>query len=95
MLRFAFRLAARSSGDPPVPNMAHAREMSLELRFKRDLLVNDRTIRLTYVRLCPLKEMTEEDIDFVVLRENTEGLYVGMGGILRCQFLPFGPAESQ
>ncbi|MCH7679731.1 3-isopropylmalate dehydrogenase [candidate division KSB1 bacterium] len=70
-------------GDPRVPDMAHARDILLGLRFKLDLFVNYRPIKLTDSRLCPLKDKTEEDIDFVVFRENTEGLYVGMGGLFK------------
>jgi len=70
-------------GDPRVPDMAHARDILLGLRFKLDLFVNYRPVKLTDARLCPLKDKTEEDIDFVVFRENTEGLYVGMGGIFK------------
>ena len=70
-------------GDPRVPDMAHARDILLGLRFKLDLFVNYRPIKLTDQKLCPLKNKTEADIDFVVFRENTEGLYVGMGGIFK------------
>jgi len=63
--------------------MAHARDILLGLRFKLDLFVNYRPVKLTDARLCPLKDVTEKDIDFVVFRENTEGLYVGMGGIFK------------
>lgn len=67
-------------GDPRVPDMTHAREILLGLRFKLDLFVNYRPVKLTDPKLCPLKDKTEVDVDFVVFRENTEGLYVGMGG---------------
>ncbi len=70
-------------GDPRVPDMAHARDILLGLRFKLDLFVNYRPVKLTDEKLCPLKGKKEEDIDFVVFRENTEGLYVGMGGIFK------------
>jgi len=70
-------------GDPRVPDMTHAKDILLGLRFKLDLYVNYRPVKLTDVRLCPLKGKTEEDVDFVVFRENTEGLYVGMGGIFK------------
>ncbi len=70
-------------GDPRVPDMAHARDILLGLRFKLDLYVNYRPVKLTDVRLCPLKNKAETDVDFVVFRENTEGLYVGMGGIFK------------
>lgn len=70
-------------GDPRVPDMAHARDILLGLRFKLDLYVNYRPVKLLDEKLCPLKGKTEADIDFVVFRENTEGLYVGMGGIFK------------
>lgn len=70
-------------GDPRVPDMAHARDILLGLRFKLDLFVNYRPVKLTDRKLCPLKDKTEKDVDFVVFRENTEGLYVGMGGIFK------------
>lgn len=67
-------------GDPRVPDMTHARDILLGLRFKLDLFVNYRPVILTDRKLCPLKHKTEDDVNFVVFRENTEGLYVGMGG---------------
>ena len=45
--------------------------------------MNLRPVRCLNDRLCPLKGFTGADIDFVVFRENTEGLYVGMGGIFK------------
>ena len=70
-------------GDPRVPDMRHAADILLGLRFGLDLYVNHRPIRLLDERLCPLKGRTTRDVDFVVFRENTEGLYVGMGGIFK------------
>lgn len=70
-------------GDPRVPDMAHARDILLGLRFKLDLYVNHRPVRVMHERLCPLKDRRAEDVDFVVFRENTEGAYVGMGGIFK------------
>ncbi|MEK7705640.1 MAG: isocitrate/isopropylmalate family dehydrogenase, partial [Myxococcota bacterium] len=67
-------------GDPRVPDMRHGREILLAMRFELDLFINLRPVRCLSDRLCPLKEKRATDIDFVVLRENTEGLYVGMGG---------------
>jgi 3-isopropylmalate dehydrogenase len=67
-------------GDPRVLDNRHAREILLGTRFELDLYVNYRPVRLLDARLCPLKDRTPADIDFVVLRENTEGLYVGVGG---------------
>ncbi len=67
-------------GDPRVPDMTHAREVLLGTRFELDLYTNLRPVRCLHDRLCPLKGRHAEDIDFVVFRENTEGLYVGLGG---------------
>ncbi len=67
-------------GDPRVPSNAHARDILLGARFKLDLYVNFRPVRLLDARYCPLKDKTPADIDFVVFRENTEGLYTGIGG---------------
>ncbi|MFQ6091966.1 MAG: 3-isopropylmalate dehydrogenase [bacterium] len=53
------------------------------LRFKLDLYVNLRPIKLYAEHLCPLKDKTCQDIDFVVVRENTEDLYAGIGGFLK------------
>ena len=67
-------------GDPRVPDNRHARDILLGTRFELDLYVNYRPVRLLDARLCPLKDRNPPDVDFVVLRENTEGLYVGIGG---------------
>jgi 3-isopropylmalate dehydrogenase len=70
-------------GDPRVPDNRHARDILLGTRFELDLYVNYRPVRLLDDRLCPLKNRTRRDINFAVLRENTEGLYVGAGGRMR------------
>jgi 3-isopropylmalate dehydrogenase len=70
-------------GDPRIPDMAHARDILLGTRFKLDLYVNYRPIRLIDPKLCPLKDKTIEDVNFVVFRENTEGMYAGVGGHLK------------
>jgi 3-isopropylmalate dehydrogenase len=67
-------------GDPRVADNRHARDILLGTRFELDLYVNYRPVRLLDERVCPLKNRTAPDIDFVVFRENTEGLYVGIGG---------------
>src|SRR5262249_21383484 len=67
-------------GDPRVPDMRHARDILLGIRFELDLFVNHRPVRLLDARLCPLKDRRPDDVDFVVFRENTEGMYVGVGG---------------
>src|SRR5215203_711408 len=67
-------------GDPRVPDNRHARDILLGMRFELDLYVNYRPVVLLDDRLCPLKDRKPADVDFVVFRENTEGLYVGVGG---------------
>jgi 3-isopropylmalate dehydrogenase len=67
-------------GDPRVPDMRHAADVLLGIRFGLDLFINLRPVRPLDPRLCPLKDKSPEEIDFVVLRENTEGAYVGVGG---------------
>jgi len=67
-------------GDPRVPDNRHAAEILLGMRFRLDLYVNYRPVKLFHEKLCPLKGVTPKDVDFVVFRENTEGLYVMMGG---------------
>jgi 3-isopropylmalate dehydrogenase len=70
-------------GDPRVPDNRHAADILLGLRFRLDLYVNHRPVRLLDERLCPLKGRKPDDIDFVVFRENTEGLYAGVGGFFK------------
>jgi 3-isopropylmalate dehydrogenase len=70
-------------GDPRVPDMRHAAEILLGARFHLDLYVNYPPVRCLDVRLCTLKGFTAADVDFVVFRENTEGIYVGAGGNLK------------
>ncbi len=67
-------------GDPRVPDNRHARDILLGTRFELDLYVNYRPVKLLDERLCPLKDRGPADVDFVVFRENTEGLYVNIGG---------------
>jgi 3-isopropylmalate dehydrogenase len=67
-------------GDPRVPDNRHARDILLGTRFELDLFVNYRPVKLLHERLCPLKGRGPRDVNFVVFRENTEGLYVGIGG---------------
>src|SRR3979490_34644 len=67
-------------GDPRVPDNRHARDILLGTRFELDLYVNYRPVKLLDARLCPLKDRSTADVNFVVFRENTEGLYVGIGG---------------
>jgi len=51
----------------------------LALRFAFEQYINLRPVKLYDSRFCPLKDKKPEDIDFVVVRENTEGLYKGLG----------------
>ena len=67
-------------GDPRVPSNQHAADILFGMRFGMDLYVNYRPVKLLDERLTPLKDKTEKDIDFVIFRENTEGLYAAMGG---------------
>ena len=62
--------------------LANLRAIIAGLRFKLDLYINLRPIRLYDARFCPLKDKQPEDIDFVVVRENNEGLYTGAGGFV-------------
>ena len=70
-------------GDPRVPGNEHARDILLGMRFQLDLYVNERPARLFDERLTPLKGKRIEDLDLMIFRENTEGLYVSIGGIFK------------
>jgi 3-isopropylmalate dehydrogenase len=70
-------------GDPRIANPDYAREVLLRLRFELDLYVNHRPVSLPAERLSPLKDAKRGAIDCVVVRENSEGLYAGIGGSLR------------
>lgn len=67
-------------GDPRVPGLEHARDILFGLRFGLDLYANVRPVKALDDRLVPLKGKGAKDVDLVVFRENTEGIYVGMGG---------------
>jgi 3-isopropylmalate dehydrogenase len=67
-------------GDPRVPDNRHARDILLGTRFELDLYVNYRPVKLLDERICPLKGRGPKDVNFTVFRENTEGLYVSVGG---------------
>ena len=67
-------------GDPRVPSNVHAKDILLGMRFQLDLFINLRPIQLLDERYCPLKGKGPDDVNFVVFRENTEGLYTGVGG---------------
>ena len=70
-------------GDPRAKTNIHAKEILLGMRFKMDLYANVRPVRLLDPSLCPLKEIESKDVDFVVIRENTESVYVDSGGIFK------------
>ncbi|MFQ5615097.1 MAG: 3-isopropylmalate dehydrogenase [Anaerolineales bacterium] len=70
-------------GHPDVEPGLAERSVILGLRFGLDLYINLRPIKLYAEHLCPLKGIGPEDIDFTVVRENTEGLYSQIGGILK------------
>src|ERR1700735_528677 len=70
-------------GDTRVPDNRHAADILLGLRFKLDLYANVRPCVLFDSKLTPLENRTEKEIDFYVIRENTEGLYAGVGGFFK------------
>ncbi len=70
-------------GDPRVPSNVHAKEILLGMRTKMDLYANVRPVRLLGAALCPLKGIEPSDLDFVVIRENTEGVYGDVGGVFK------------
>jgi 3-isopropylmalate dehydrogenase len=70
-------------GDPRVPDVGYPAQVLLRMRFELDLYVNLRPARLYDDRLSPLRQPERRPIDLLIVRENTEGLYVGMGGRFR------------
>jgi 3-isopropylmalate dehydrogenase len=70
-------------GHPDVEPGLVERSVILGLRFGLDLYINLRPIKLYAANLCPLRDKGPEDVDFVVVRENTEGLYAQIGGHLK------------
>ena len=70
-------------GDPRIPDMRHAADILLGIRFGLDLYANVRPVRLLHEKLCPLKDVKLDQINFTVFRENTEGAYVGVGGVFK------------
>jgi 3-isopropylmalate dehydrogenase len=67
-------------GDPRVNDATYLAGVLLRLRFELDLYVNLRPAKLYDDRLSPLRHQDRRKIDLLIVRENTEGLYVGMGG---------------
>src|SRR5881628_2917211 len=86
-------------GDPRVPGNEHARDILLGLRFKLDLYVNFRPVQLLHPDLSRLRAdrrtggqpdsptARRPQIDFVIFRENTEGVYLGRGRIEGDQYI--------
>jgi len=70
-------------GHPDVRPGILEKGILLKLRFALDQYINLRPVKLYPGVETPLKDKGPEDIDFVVVRENTEGLYAGAGGVLR------------
>ncbi len=70
-------------GHPNVPPGVLEQGILLKIRFQLDQYINLRPVRLYPGVETPLKDKRPEDIDFVVVRENTEGAYVGAGGFLK------------
>jgi 3-isopropylmalate dehydrogenase len=67
-------------GHPDVAPGILEKGLLLRLRFELDQYINLRPVKLYPSVECPLRDKGPEDIDFIVVRENTEGLYSGMGG---------------
>ena len=76
-------ILAGAFGDPRVKTNIHAKEILLGMRFKMDLYANVRPVRLLDAALCPLKGVEPKDVDFIVIRENTEGVYTDAGGTFK------------
>ena len=70
-------------GHPDVKPGILEKGILLRLRFELDQYINLRPVKLYPGVECPLKDKGPEHIDFVVVRENTEGLYAGAGGFLK------------
>jgi 3-isopropylmalate dehydrogenase len=70
-------------GHPDVKPGILEKEVLLKLRFELDQYINFRPVKLYPGIECPIKDKGPEDIDFLVIRENTEGVYAGSGGFLK------------
>ena len=69
-------------GHPDVKPGILEKGILLRLRFELEQYINLRPVKLYDARFCPLKDKGPEDVDFVVVRENNEGLYTGSGGFV-------------
>src|SRR5438105_15100027 len=70
-------------GDPRVPGNEHAKGILLAIRSELDLYINLRPCILIDDRLSPLKGKGRSDLRVTIFRENTEGLYAGIGGVFK------------
>jgi 3-isopropylmalate dehydrogenase len=70
-------------GDPRVPSLDYARDILFGMRFGLDLYANVRPVKALDDRLVPLKGRGAKDVDMIVFRENTEGVYVNVGGQIK------------
>jgi 3-isopropylmalate dehydrogenase len=70
-------------GHPELEDTEYVRSVLLRLRVELDLYVNYRPVKLWHDRLSPLRNPSSRAIDCLIVRENTEGLYSGVGGVLR------------
>ena len=70
-------------GNPDVKPGILERGILLKMRFEFDQYINLRPVKLYNERFCPIKDKKPSDIDMVFVRENTEGAYVGMGGVFK------------
>ena len=69
-------------GHPDVKPGILEKGILLRLRFEMEQYINLRPVKLYDARFCPLKDKGPEHIDFIVVRENNEGLYTGAGGFV-------------
>jgi 3-isopropylmalate dehydrogenase len=70
-------------GDPRLEVGLVERAVIAGIRFNLDLYVNLRPIKLYAESLCPVKDKKIADVDMIVVRENTEDVYTGLGGIMK------------
>ncbi len=70
-------------GDPKVPPGILERDVLLKIRFELDLYINLRPCVLLEGAFTPLKNKGSSDINFIVVRENSESVYTGLGGVFK------------
>lgn len=70
-------------GDPRIPDNRHAADILFGLRFGLDLYANVRPVRCLNEKLCPLKGVRAQEVQFTIIRENTEGAYINAGGVFK------------